>query len=100
MFLIVAGVLWSKLRLGPAASRLAFFLAIYGCLAAWVANLLAAAWGAGNTILPIAAGAAHGSAFQEIFIVVALRSAGISLIVSVALILWGVRRLPAESLNT
>lgn len=46
--LIVTGLLWAKLELTRAMSRLAFSV-IYGCFAAWTANVLAAAWGAGNS---------------------------------------------------
>lgn len=91
-FLMVMGLLWPKLRLGHALSRLAVFLAAYGCIAAWAANLAAALWGAGNGMLPIAAGQSHGSALQEGIIAIALRSAGLSLIAFAALVLWGLRR--------
>lgn len=70
------------------------FLAGYGCLAAWTANLSAAVWGAGNSMLPIAAGPAHGSLVQERIIAIALRSAAVSLIVAAVLVLWGLRGLP------
>jgi hydroxylaminobenzene mutase len=91
LFLMVTGLLWPKLRLLPAMSRVTFWLAVYGCLAAWAANLVAGAWGAGNTLLPMAAGQAHGSAFQETIIAVALRTGGASLIAAATLILWGLR---------
>ena len=59
-FLIVGGLLWPKLRFTRSASRIGHGLAIYGCLAAWTANLLGAVWGAGNSMLPMAAGEARG----------------------------------------
>jgi hydroxylaminobenzene mutase len=90
LFLMALGLLWPRLRLGSGAARLGVVLAVYGCLAAWTANLLAALWGAGNT-LPIAAGAARGSALQENVIVIALRTGGAALIAATALVLWGLR---------
>ena len=90
-FLTVVGVFWPRLRLTGATARVAFVLAIYGCVAAWTANLFAAIWGAGNTIVPIAAGAARGSPIQEGVISIALRSAALSLIATALLILWGLR---------
>ena len=72
-------------------STAGFTLAVYGCVAAWVANLLAALWGAGNSMLPFAAGSARGSALQEGVITVALRSAAIALIATTLLVLWGLR---------
>jgi hydroxylaminobenzene mutase len=93
IFLMVAGLLWPRLRLSRISSRLGFSLAIYGCFAAWTANLLAGVWGAGNTMLPMAAGQAHGSALQEGIITLALRTAAVSLIGATLLILWGLRSL-------
>ncbi len=91
IFLVTLGLLWPKIRLSPATSKIAFWLLIYECFAALTANLLAGAWGAGNSILPLAAGTAHGSVFQEAVITIGLRSAGASLIVALLLILWGLR---------
>jgi hydroxylaminobenzene mutase len=91
LFLMVTGVIWPRLRLPPRASTVGFWLAVYGCFAAWMANLLAGIWGAGNTLLPIASGQAHGSALQEGFIVAALRTGGAALIAASILILWGLR---------
>jgi hydroxylaminobenzene mutase len=92
MFLVVVGLLWPKLSLSPAQSRLAFGLITYQAVAATAANMLAGLWGAGNSIIPMAAGAAHGSNVQEAVVSIGLRSAGAALIGSLALILWGLRR--------
>jgi hydroxylaminobenzene mutase len=96
LFLMVMGLVWPRLRLGRALLRLAFCLVLYGCLAPWAANMLAAIWGAGNALLPMAAGQAHGSPLQEGIIAVALRTGGASLIAAAALILWGLRLSAAE----
>jgi hydroxylaminobenzene mutase len=88
------GQLWPKLRLARSTSRTGSAVAIYGCLAAWTANLLGAVWGAGNTMLPLAAGAAHGSPFQEGAIRALLASAALSLVTAAMLILWGLRTPP------
>jgi len=92
LFLMVAGLMWPRLSLPPAASRIGFWLAVYGCLAAWAANLLGALWGAGNTLLPIAAGQARGSPLQEWIIVAGLRTGGAALIAVAILTLWGLRQ--------
>jgi hydroxylaminobenzene mutase len=96
LFLMAVGSFWPRLRLAPGASRAAFWLLVYGCLATGAANLLGAAWAAGNTMLPIAAGAAHGSALQEGIIGAGLRTGGVALIASTLLILWGLRGPAAE----
>ena len=91
IFLMVTGLLWPKLRLSRAMSRVGCCLAIYGCFAAWIANVLAGVWGAGNSMLPMAAGQARGSALQEGIIATGLISAAASLIATAMLILWGLR---------
>ena len=97
MFLVIAGLLWPRLSLRATQSGSAFVLLVYQAVAAPLANLLGAAWGAGNSIVPMAAGAAHGSSVQETIVALLLRSAGIALIVSLMLILWGLRRIKAAS---
>jgi len=91
IFLMVMGVLWPRLQVTPLMARIGFFLAVYGCFAAWTANLSAAIWGAGNSMLPIAAGSAHGSSIQEGIIALALMTAAVSLIAVAMLVLWGLR---------
>jgi hydroxylaminobenzene mutase len=90
-FLLVSGLLWPKLKLTGAVSRAGSYLAIYGCIAAWTANLLGALWGAGNSMLPIAAGQARGSLIQERIIAAGLVTAAVSLIATAMIILWGLR---------
>jgi hydroxylaminobenzene mutase len=91
IFLMLIGSLWPKLNLARAPARMGFWLAVYGCYSAWTANLLAGVWGAGNPMLPFAAGMARGSEAQEAIISIALRSAALSLIATALLVLWGLR---------
>ena len=53
--------------------------------------LLAALWGAGNTLIPLAAGNARGSDLQEMVITVVAYSAAPTGIIAFALIQWGLR---------
>jgi (hydroxyamino)benzene mutase len=89
--LLVVGLVWPRLSLSQSASRVGHGLAIYGCLAPWTANLLGAVWGAGNSMLPLAAGAARGSPFQEGTIRVLLVSGALCLVSTAILVLWGLR---------
>ena len=93
--LVVVGLLWPRLCLTPRQFRLTFWLVVYQAVVAFLSNVLAAAWGAGNSIIPIAAGAARGSTVEEAVINIGLRSAGAALIIGLLLILWGLRRTPA-----
>jgi (hydroxyamino)benzene mutase len=90
-FLGVIGLLWPKLDLNPTASRIAFWLIIYGLFVAWIANVLAAVWGAGGSMLPNAAGNSLGTTPQEGIIAIGLRTGGVSQIAALLLILWGLR---------
>src|SRR5207237_8075385 len=93
---IAMGLLWPKLHLVIAASRLAFWLLIYSGFAIVAAYLLGAIWGAGNSKMPLAAGSAHGSNFQEAILKIVAYSSAPTGIVSFALFLWGLRIGDAE----
>jgi hydroxylaminobenzene mutase len=94
VLMLALGLVWPRLDLGPAAARVAFWFLIYSDLATVAAFVLAALWGAGNTIIPLAAGAARGSDFQETAITIVAYSAAPTGIMSFALTLWGLRRMP------
>jgi hydroxylaminobenzene mutase len=91
VLLLALGFAWTRIDLREAASRVAFWLLVYSTFAILAAYLLAAFWGAGNEALPLAAGAAHGSRFQEGTIRVVAYSSAPTGIISFALILWGLR---------
>ena len=66
VLLLALGLVWTRLNLGDAISRVAFWSLVYSTFAILAAYVLAALWGAGNQTMPMA-------------------------IVSFALILWGLR---------
>jgi hydroxylaminobenzene mutase len=91
------GLLWPRLNLGAAASRIAFWTYIYSSFATLVPYVLAALWGAGNSTMPLAAGTERGSALQEAIIKVVLYSAAPTFLIAIALIIWGLRMVDFES---
>ena len=95
VLLVALGLLWPRLNLDAASSRIAFWFLIYSDFATIAAFLLAGVWGAGSSIMPLAADGAHGSNFQEEVIRVVAYSAAPTGIASFALILWGLRIKPA-----
>ena len=97
VLLLTLGLLWPRLDLGATTSRIAFWFQIYSDFATAAAFLMAGIWGAGNSITPLAAGAAHGSDFQEAAIAVVAYSAAPTGITSFALILWGLRTVTSQS---
>ena len=91
VILLALGLLWPRLTLDATASCIAYWFFIYSTFATLVPYVLAAAWGAGNSTIPLAAGAARGTAAQETVIKVVLYSAAPTVLISLALILWGLR---------
>lgn len=96
VILLALGLLWPRLNLGTTTSRIAFWLFIYSAIATVAGFVMAGIWGAGNSTMPLAAGAAHGSAFQEGAIKVVTYSAAPPVLISLALILWGLRMKTVE----
>lgn len=91
ILLMAFGLAWTRLVLGAAAARLAFWLLVYSSLAIIAAFVMAALWNAGNTVMPIAAGNARGTAAQELAIMIVAYSSAPTGIISFALVLWGLR---------
>jgi hydroxylaminobenzene mutase len=87
---LALGLVWPRLNLGAAGARVAFWFLIYSALAT---ILIAGVWGVGSSIIPLAAGGARGSDFQETVIQIVMYPAAPTGIISFALILWGLRRL-------
>jgi hydroxylaminobenzene mutase len=100
VFMLAFGLLWPRLELGRIAARAAFWLFIYSDIATVAGYVLAAVWGAGNTVIPLAAGTARGTAFQETAIMAVIYSAAPTGIAAFALILWGLRKMPVTSITS
>ncbi len=91
VLLMALGLVWPRLKLGTVTSKATFWLLVYSDLAIIAAYLLAALWGAGNSIIPMAAGPAHGSDTQEMVLRIVAYSSAPTGIIAFALILWGLR---------
>ena len=93
LVLVVLGLLWPQLRLGPGTSRLGYSLALYSIYVGWLMPLLGGLWAAGGTMFPtaIAAGSPRGTAFQEGVIATGLTTGAVALIALCLLLLWGLR---------
>lgn len=96
VLMVALGLAWTRLNLAAATARAAFWLLVYSALATLVPYILGAVWGAGNSVMPLAAGAAHGSPLQEAVIKYVIYTAAPTGIISFALILWGLRSVPAD----
>jgi len=91
LLFLAMGLMWPMLKLGTTASRITFWFLVYSALATIAGFVVAAIWGAGGSIMPIAAQGARGSDFQEAVIQVVMYPAAPTGIVAFALILWGLR---------
>jgi hydroxylaminobenzene mutase len=94
VLLMAMGFVWPRLDLGMTAARTAFWFLIYSDLATIAGFVMGAIWGAGNSIIPLAAGTARGTALQETAINVVMYSAAPTGLVAFALILYGLRAVP------
>ena len=97
VLLLALGLVWPRLRLGAAASGIAFWSLIYSAVSIVAAYGLAGVWGAGNSTIPLAAATAHGTALQEAMIKVVAYSSAPTGILAFALIAWGLRLASAGS---
>ena len=93
---LALGLVWPRLNLGTAGARVASGSAD-SALATIAGFLIAGVWGAGNSIIPLAAGGARGSDFQETVIQIVMYPAAPTRIISFALTLWGLRRLDPQT---
>ena len=91
MFLVLLGVIWPRLDMGPRGLAATFWLAMYGTFSNVLATLLAAAWGAGS-MMPLAAGSQVGTPAQEVVIRVLLVSLALAMVAVCVLVLVGLRR--------
>ncbi|RAU90513.1 hydrogenase [Mycobacterium colombiense] len=89
MFLVLLGLLWPHVHLPIAWAITAAALVVYAAYANWLATLLAAAWGAGARLAPIATGDHEASAAQEKLVSVLLVSLAPCIVVGVVIVIAG-----------
>ena len=94
---VAVGLMWPMLKFGTTAARIAFWFLVYSALATIAGFAIAAFWGAGGSIMLIAAQGARGSDLQETIIQLVMYPAAPTGIVAFVLILWGLR---ARSVST
>ena len=90
-FLIVLGLIWTKLRLPRMTEQITFWLVTYGTYVNWATILAAAVWGAGNSMMPIAGMGHQGSPLQESIINFGLVSLTLAILPTCVIVLWGLR---------
>ncbi|OBI15719.1 hydrogenase [Mycobacterium sp. E2327] len=89
MFLVLIGLLWPHIHLPNAWAVTAVVLIVYAAYVNWLATLLAAAWGAGRRLAPIAAGDHVAPAAKERIVSILLLSLAVAIIVGVGIVIFG-----------
>lgn len=89
---LALGLIWPRLDLGRKASRIALWAYLYSAVALVAAYTAAAVFRAGASAMPLAAAGARGTPVQEAFIGALLASATVTFLVSMAYVLWGLRK--------
>jgi len=89
MFLVLVGLLWPYLDLSHTWEVTAVVLIVYAAYANWLTTLLAAAWGAGHKLAPIATGDHVAAPAKELFVNVLLVSLGLALVIGVVILIVG-----------
>lgn len=100
VLLLVLGLVWPRLALGPTSATLAWWLLVYSTLAILAAYTVAAAWGVGIETIKLVGelpdGLRRGTPFQETVIKIVSYSS-VSGGVPFVLIFWGLLRAPEFS---
>jgi hydroxylaminobenzene mutase len=91
MFLILAGLIWPKLRLSNRTQKWGFGISLYGTYINWFTTFMASIWGAGASMMPIAGTEFFGAEWQEGVIKFGLISLSFAMVVACGIILWGLR---------
>jgi hydroxylaminobenzene mutase len=90
-FLVVMGLIWPRLRLSRSTLTITFWLSMYGTYINWATTLAAAALGAGQSMMPIAAAGFMGTPPQETIIKFGLSSFALAMLITCVIVLWGLR---------
>ena len=97
MFLVLLGLIWTRLHLSNKALTWGYALSLFGTYTNWATTLLAGTWGAGAEVMPIAGGGYEGAAWQEALVRIGLVTLSAAMIVVCGLVLRGLRRIPSEN---
>ena len=89
-FLIALGAAWTEVRLPPPARAIAYWTALYGTYANWLATTLAAVFGTA-ALSPITGAGHTGLPWQESLVTIGFLTTGVAIVASSVLVLWGLR---------
>lgn len=90
MFLVLVGFLWNELHLSSTGRKVLLFALLTGTFANWLATLLAAAFGT-SKMTPISGAGFEGAAWQESLVSAGLLIVGLTMLVALCLLVYGLR---------
>jgi hydroxylaminobenzene mutase len=90
-FLVALGAVWMEVSLSLRLKSAAYWSALYGAYANWVATVLGAAWGIA-ALSPITSAGHHALPWQETFITALFMTVGLAIVGASVMVLWGLRR--------
>jgi hydroxylaminobenzene mutase len=90
-FLIALGMIWTEIKLSARLKAMAYWGALYGTYGNWTITSLAAVFGTA-AMTPITAAGHRGQPWQEHVVTLGFASVAIAIVISVTVILCGLRR--------
>lgn len=90
MFLVIVGFIWAELNITTRLKKVLFGTLVYGTFANWFTTLLAAILGT-SEMTPISGAGFAGTSMQETLVNIGLISIGLTMVFSLAIIVYGLR---------
>lgn len=92
MFLILIGIIWSRLSLPKSIQNFGYVSSLYGTYTNWGTTLFAGIIGGGSELMPLAGKGLQGTFWQEALIKFGLISLSLSMVAVCVIILYGLSR--------
>jgi hydroxylaminobenzene mutase len=89
-FLVVAGLIWSELRISETFKKVTFWTLVYGTFVNWFVTLLAACLGT-SRMTPLTGQGYFGTPIQENIVTGGFISVGLTMVFSLVVIVYGLR---------
>lgn len=92
IFIVVVALVWDYVNVSIRAKKVAYVSLLIGSYFNCFGVFMAALWGAGAAMAPVAGAGYQGAPWQETFISVILPLSALAEILCLGIILWGLRR--------
>lgn len=89
-FLVVAGFVWNELRITAGMRKVLYVTLVYGTCANWVFTTIGAIFGT-SRLTPIAGEGFTGSSAAESIVSMGLISVGLTMVIALVMIVYGLR---------